>query len=700
MPLAAELVQTPLDAEFMTQSPSQTVSIYEALAEILSKPTESLNLSNSKSTDRTLFSEAPISSTTTSTTTTTTSTTPVPTTTEAKDDLKVENATLDGLDNVESVNTAHVNNQETSTEAPTTETVSELTTNSDDLTATLNYTESPLSTPTSFSPTQADTTINPTNDLQIKTTTTTTEEEFLTSTMQTTFNSLSFNESNNLTLTNNLTSFDNMTNAFNKTEIETTKMNLQLDQNQSSLKQEKIVSPSIVKRNNFMKLLTTSTVPPDYSPRFSQSNRIPILSFGVLREERKVEPTTNSNKIDLMTKKVTKKVDENNSYTTPSVYPVYRPEVETTTVNTIFNKTENPSTERLSHEDTEVTETIITSSFMTLTEVETSTVFNDEDFFIPEISTQMVNSPLSNIADTTEYFDKSRIDKASSSTVADSTTKYFIPIVSMLSSAIPDSITESNSLKDFISSSTETSSLDKLSIEILRTTPVDTTELNPLLSDKTSTFYSKKITADSFNASDTTTQSLINVKNLIEEINELTTVTDSPKITTEPSKLSFDVEPISIETSTVNPFAPAPFKLQPKISKSLFPKHPRKPDSSKIKERVVYAILPNNTVIRKTIQERLTTENPYVIYGIFPNNSVVRKFRNGTLVPDDITTHIEITNIDPKSLINANSEFHKQSSETVLEHSAIISTTNLPITDQTKTVFYLLISILNSFAQK
>lgn len=665
MPLAAELVQAPVDAEFMTQSPSQTVSIYEALAEILSKPTESLNLSNSKSTDRTLFSEAPISSTTTSTTTTTTSTTPVPTTTEAKDDLKVENSTLDGLDIVESVNTARVNNQETSTEAPTTETVSEFTTNSDNLTTTLNYSEPPLSTPISFSLPQAETTRNPSNDLKIKTTT---EEEFLTSTIQTTFNDLA--------PTNNFKSFENVTNAFNKTGIETTEMNLQLDQNQSSLKQEKIVSPSIIKTNSFMKVLTTSTVPPDYSPRFSESNRIPILSFGVLREERKIEPTTNSNKIDLMTKKVTQNVDDNNSYTTPSVYPVYRPEVETTTDKTNFNKTENTSTKILSHEDTKVMEAIATSSFTTLTEVETTTVFNAEDFFTAEISTQTFNSPSSTIAYTT---------------------------------------TEPNGLKDqFLSadktteilterySETSTLSLDKN--EIFSTTPVDTTARNFLHDETTLTLFSKNFTSESSNASDfsnPTNQSSIDIKSLIEEINELTTVTDSPKITTEPSKLNFSVDPISIEKSTVNPFAPAPFKPQPKQSKSLFPKpHPRKPDSSKIKERVVYAILSNNTVIRKTIQERLTTENPYVIYGIFPNNSVVRKFRNGTLVPDDITTHIEITNIDPKSLINANSEFHKQSSETVLEHSAIISTTNLPITDQTKTVFYLLISILNSFAQK
>jgi hypothetical protein len=73
LPLAAELINN--DAEIMTQEPSQTVSIYEALAEILSKPTESLNFFNNKSTDRTPISEAPISSTTTTTPTTTTTTT-------------------------------------------------------------------------------------------------------------------------------------------------------------------------------------------------------------------------------------------------------------------------------------------------------------------------------------------------------------------------------------------------------------------------------------------------------------------------------------------------------------------------------------------------------------------------------------------------------------------------------------------------
>jgi hypothetical protein len=88
------------DDEIMTQAPSHTVSIYEALAEILSKPTESLSLSNSKSTDRTL-SEAQVSSTTsTTTTTTTTSTTTPPPTTAASDEFKVENSTLHANDRI------------------------------------------------------------------------------------------------------------------------------------------------------------------------------------------------------------------------------------------------------------------------------------------------------------------------------------------------------------------------------------------------------------------------------------------------------------------------------------------------------------------------------------------------------------------------------------------------------------------------
>lgn len=81
--MAAELVElhdAAVDAEIMTQSSSHTISIYEALADILTKPTESLTNSNN---NRTIVTQ----STTSTTTTTTTTTTEAP-----FDDLKVENS--------------------------------------------------------------------------------------------------------------------------------------------------------------------------------------------------------------------------------------------------------------------------------------------------------------------------------------------------------------------------------------------------------------------------------------------------------------------------------------------------------------------------------------------------------------------------------------------------------------------------------
>lgn len=612
----------PVDAEIMTQSPSQTVSIYEALAEILSKPTESLTLSNSKSTDRTLFSEAPISSTTTSTTTTTTSTTPVPTT-EANDDFKVENSTLEGLETVQTVNTARVNNQQSSTEASTTEYVFQLTTNYDDLTTTtLSYTETPSPSQTSPPLTTTENDMKETLN-HSQTVPTTTEDEF--STFHTTQTYLELRPNTAATetiLTNNLTNFDNKTNAINKTEIEETETNLKLDQSRSTLKQAKIYSPNNIIRNNFMKALTTSNVPINYVPRFSQANRIPILSFGDFRNDRKIESTTKSIKIDLMTRRIAKKGDERFLYSTPSVYPIYRPEFETTTVKSTFSSTETSShatkliTEP-SMESSKVTEMIVTSSVVTLTDKETTT-FNADDLIDSEMSTQMP--------------DETESKTASASTIVSHT------VLSTGASTAAVFTTLSNI---FINEINELTTTDR---------PATTTD-------------NRKTIADPIFTQPTTVSSITETQSTFE--------TPSPPLINKPS----------------------PFKTP----KTLFPQPPPKPqrkDASRVQERVVYAILPNNTVIKKTIQERLTTENPYVIYGIFPNKTVVRKFRNGTILPDERETRIEITNIDPKSLTNPNSEFHKKASETTLENSVIASATNLPITDHTKTVFYLLIFYL------
>lgn len=76
------------------------------------------------------------------------------------------------------------------------------------------------------------------------------------------------------------------------------------------------------------------------------------------------------------------------------------------------------------------------------------------------------------------------------------------------------------------------------------------------------------------------------------------------------------------------------------------------------RDYVVYGILPNNTVVKKIIDEN-TTENPLIIYGILPNNTVVRKYPNGTIVSGDHNNKLEITDIDPKSLTDPNSDFYQ-----------------------------------------
>ncbi|KAL3266243.1 hypothetical protein HHI36_010424 [Cryptolaemus montrouzieri] len=46
----------------------------------------------------------------------------------------------------------------------------------------------------------------------------------------------------------------------------------------------------------------------------------------------------------------------------------------------------------------------------------------------------------------------------------------------------------------------------------------------------------------------------------------------------------------------------------------------------------IFAVLPNNTILRKK-PITYPKETPFVIVGVYPNNTVIRKFPNGTLVP-------------------------------------------------------------------
>lgn len=630
MPLAAELIQ---DSEIMTQSPSQTVSIYEALAEILTKPTESLSLSNSKSTDRTLFSEAPISSTTTSTTTTTTSTTtPLPPTTEANDDLKVENSTLDGLDYVRIVNTARVNNQQLSTQPSTEEFKTSFLTQSPfafhpNLESFKRMTDAPL-------------------DFQSMTP----SEEFSTFSSTTTTNSMENLTDFEFSMTNNVTEL--VTNVTNETEIETMKANLLRDKSRLSLKRLEFYSPNSVIRRNFKKI-STSTVPANYSPRFSAANRIPILSFGSSREERKIESNANLLKIDLMTKKFMKNFDDENYFSTPSVFPIYRPEFETTTVPTIFSSSQKSINE--------VTEMTVTSSVMTLTnsDVTTSTASNliDSENSTTAKIEPAVDSTISSVTLTEGLVYKlSEVATIASAIVASPAPK-FDDLSTELSTqkALTTEALNSENFSTEASNSEESITISNLEPLVLE--PTDTPEILNWTSTQSSNDQNLNFRTPIPESNSTNTQS---------------TISDHSAL--KPS--------ISIPTPSSYPFNHPKF-VHPQPSQTQPPTKP-----PQITERIIYAILPNNTVVRKVIQQRLTTENPYVIYSIFPNNTIIRRFRNGTIVPDESSTRIEITNLNPKSLTNPNSEFHLQASTL---------TSNLsPLTEQTKTVFYqiLIISVV------
>ena len=126
------------------------------------------------------------------------------------------------------------------------------------------------------------------------------------------------------------------------------------------------------------------------------------------------------------------------------------------------------------------------------------------------------------------------------------------------------------------------------------------------------------------------------------------------------------------------------------------PKASKKPPTRKHKQlngRYVYGILPNNTVIKKFIpDQQQTTENPFIITGIFPNKTVVRKFRNGTIVPDEPMSHVEITNIDPISLTDPNSDLYREEmDDESTEFTSTLPTTVMTSTSPTTMVFYLLI---------
>lgn len=314
LPLAAELIQS--DAEIMTQSPSQTVSIYEALAEILTKPTESLSFLNNNSTDRTPFSVAPISSTTTSTTTTTTTTTSTtPKSVVADDMTKVENSTLSSYsDDFNSNATEKTTTFVYTTTIPNTTPVN------------IHLSTNPSIPPTKF-PIDNITTINLSEMTSFDTTIVTPTDD------------TSFKNTVQSDITNSVATFA---------------------QESSTL----VTNNEI---NDHTNIKVTSSSTPSFisnSPRVSQSN---IFAISPASFQKSFDDHTKLPRIDLRTRKIMRKNDQ---YSTPSFFPVYRPSKNLTTT------TESMETSTVMTEIFTTDEIIVTSTPMTLTDNEQMTTEN------------------------------------------------------------------------------------------------------------------------------------------------------------------------------------------------------------------------------------------------------------------------------------------------------------------------------------
>lgn len=69
----------------------------------------------------------------------------------------------------------------------------------------------------------------------------------------------------------------------------------------------------------------------------------------------------------------------------------------------------------------------------------------------------------------------------------------------------------------------------------------------------------------------------------------------------------------------------------------------------KEKDYFIFAILSNNTILRKKPSMYPTKETPFLIVGYYPNNTIIRKFPNGTLVPEEPV--IQVSGFDTRDPI-------------------------------------------------
>lgn len=651
LPLAAELIHD--DAEIMTQSPSQTVSIYEALAEILSKPTESLSFLNNNSTDRTLFSEAPSttttstsSTTTTTTTSTTTSTTttttskPPPLSTVAYDASKVD------ISSTSSASTPLITTPITKSTTKITEQRNKNTTTSAQISVNKTKTTlsiDPITNPSSTTPIPSSSIENiPTRislDLEIMTTLTqndTTTEQILTESTNiyetiTTPSDLRMNE----TIINNIT---------NNTE----KFDLILTKN--------LTNPNI-ETNGKVKNLKIS--------RFV--NLKPNITLESLTSNKKIfQGHTKFPSIDLMTRKISK----SNDYSTPSIFPVYRPyfKLITTTQPMTVSTIESLSTASMEM-------TTHSSEIVTKSDAELINEFFDENN--SDMSTLKSDEILFKSGD--KLTDKSFSDVYSTEIFTDTTEIVNEP--ELIEKLLYDVITTTeipfeSSTKTYFRRTFKMTTKSPFRSNLNTQTQIeaeDSTQFTP----ETSTYLTPDLINEDFYEATTKISPRIRMNKLNIQItrnNKMTTKTpyfEKTSTTTEiPLTTYFNYDAMTTVAQVSNP---SPFKLPSSSSSRSIESKMEKIDKiiplkkyPIYSENERYAILPNNTVIRKILRDDL-----HLNYGILPNGTVIKKDYDGNVMRVDDDT--EITNIDPINLTK----------------SQIKATNYLTITEQTKMVFYL-----------
>lgn len=98
------------------------------------------------------------------------------------------------------------------------------------------------------------------------------------------------------------------------------------------------------------------------------------------------------------------------------------------------------------------------------------------------------------------------------------------------------------------------------------------------------------------------------------------------------------------------------------------------------KDYYIYGVLPNNTVVRKNPNDNqleiLTEASPFIIFGVLPNNTIIRKFPNGTHVPK-VTQRIDVLPIDPRSLKNPQSPVYRNPESIKPINNDIVSTNEI-----------------------